>query len=97
MIHTVGPVGEKPILLNSCYDNALNIMFENNLRSIAFPCISTGVYGYPIQPAAHVAVNAVRKQLEEHADKVDRVIFCLFTAEDKTVYEGVLQSYFPTD
>lgn len=72
-------------------------MFRNNLRSIAFPCISTGIYGYPIRPAAHVAVNAVREELEKNYDKVDRIIFCLFTSEDKNVYEGVLQSYFPLE
>lgn len=95
MIHTVGPVGEKPDLLNSCYKNSLNILLENGLKSIAFPCISTGIYGYPQLPAAHVAAYTVRKHLEKHSNKVDRVIFCLFMPEDREIYEGILQSYFP--
>lgn len=70
-------------------------MLNNNLRTIAFPCISTGVYGYPLEPAAHIATYEVRKHLEEHADKVDRVIFCLFTDADQDIYEGVMQTYFP--
>lgn len=97
MIHTVGPMGEKPDLLSSCYKNSLNVLLENGLKSVAFPCISTGIYGYPQLPAAHVASYTVRKHLENHSDKVDRVIFCLFTPEDKEIYEGVLQSYFPLE
>lgn len=70
-------------------------MLENGLTTIAFPCISTGIYGYPQLPAAHIAAYTVRKHLESHGDKVDRVIFCLFLPEDKKIYEGILQSYFP--
>lgn len=95
MIHTVGPVGEKPGLLKNCYKNCLDIMLQNKLRSIAFPCISTGIYGYPIEPAAHIAVYEVRKHLEANKDAVDRVIFCVFDQNDEQVYQGVLQSYFP--
>lgn len=70
-------------------------MLAQNFRTIAFPCISTGIYGYPLEPAAHVAVMEVRKQLEKNHDKIDRVIFCLFGEADEQIYEGVLQSYFP--
>lgn len=95
IIHTVGPHGEKPGLLQLCYRNSIELMLSQKLRTIAFPCISTGIYGYPLKPAAHVAVMEVRKQLEKHYDKIDRVIFCLFTDMDKQIYQGVLQSYFP--
>lgn len=70
-------------------------MLEKNLRTIAFPCISTGIYGYPNEPAAHIAAYTVRKFLEANADSVDRVIFCLFLEIDQKMYEGLLQSYFP--
>ncbi|XP_022906807.1 macro domain-containing protein CT2219-like [Onthophagus taurus] len=95
VIHTVGPQGEKPDLLSQCYKNSLKLFFEQNLRTIAFPCISTGIYGYPLEPAAHVAVNEVRSFLESNSSKVDRIIFCLFADQDVTIYQGVLQSYFP--
>lgn len=70
-------------------------MQQNKLKSIAFPCISTGIYGYPLQPAAHIAVYEVRKHLEENSDIVDRVVFCVFDQKDEQVYQAVLQSYFP--
>lgn len=95
VIHTVGPQGEKPGLLQGCYRNCLKIMSEKKLRSIAFPCISTGIYGYPNEPAAHIAAYEVRRHLEEHADEVDKVIFCLFLDQDEIIYQGLLQSYFP--
>ncbi|XP_018335547.2 uncharacterized protein LOC108744339 [Agrilus planipennis] len=60
VIHTVGPQGEKPDLLAKCYRNSLNLMKENNLKTIAFSCISTGVYGYPQEPASKVATYEVR-------------------------------------
>lgn len=95
VIHTVGPVGEKPDFLESCYRESLNLAIENNLRSIAFPCISTGVYKYPNEAAATVALSTVRKFLEQHGDKLDRVIFCLFLDIDARIYERLLQIYFP--
>ncbi|XP_030750253.1 uncharacterized protein LOC115878036 [Sitophilus oryzae] len=95
VIHTVGPVGEKPGLLKNCYDNSLKLAMQNNLRSVAFPCISTGIYGYPNESAAHVAASTIRTHLEKNADHFDRIIFCLFLDIDKKIYDGILQSYFP--
>jgi len=97
VIHTVGPQGEKPEALRSCYVNSLQLMLENNLRSIAFPCIATGIYGYPRDRAANVALTTVRKFLEENSEKVDRVIFTVFLEEDKQVYEELMQKYFPIE
>lgn len=70
-------------------------MLSKKLRSIAFPCISTGIFGYPIEPASHIAAYEVRKHLEKDPDAVDRVIFCVFLPEDEPVYQQLLQSYFP--
>ncbi|XP_066993157.2 macro domain-containing protein PG1779 isoform X2 [Anabrus simplex] len=97
VIHTVGPRGQKPDLLESCYKTCLQLMLENKLRSVAFPCISTGIYGYPQEPAAHVALSTVRKFLEKNPNMVDRVIFCLFLAEDVKIYQNLMQVYFPVE
>jgi len=70
IIHTVGPQGEKPEKLRDCYENSLSLARENQLRIIAFPCISTGIYGYPQRPAAKVALSAVKKFLVENKDVV---------------------------
>lgn len=97
VIHTVGPQGEKPERLRECYENSLAIAKENQLRTIAFPCISTGIYGYPQRPAAKVALSTVKKFLLENKGSVDRVIFCLFLKTDKDIYEELLQKYFAVD
>jgi len=95
VIHTVGPRGEKPKLLKSAYETSLNLMLQHDLRTIAFPCISTGIFGYPQDNAANVALKTVRDFLIEHPDKVDRIIFCLFLESDVDIYETELQLYFP--
>lgn len=97
VIHTVGPVGENEAKLHSCYLTCLETLKANRLRTVAFPCISTGVYGYPNEKAAHVALSTAREWLEaeENASKVDRIIFCLFLPIDVNIYEKLLPEYFP--
>ncbi|CAG9761103.1 unnamed protein product [Ceutorhynchus assimilis] len=95
VILTVGPKGEYPADLKNCYVNSLTRALEKNLRTVAFPCISTGIYGYPNENASHVAIHTVRQFLEEHSEKFDRIIFCVFLDVDKNLYEQVLQTYFP--
>ncbi|KAL1456132.1 hypothetical protein WDU94_000882 [Cyamophila willieti] len=97
VIHTVGPVGENAPALKSAYQRSLEVMKENNLRTIAFPCISTGVFGYPQLKAAQIALHTVHDFLKEHPDSVDRVIFCLFLPEDVKIYENLMQIYFPIE
>ena len=70
VIHTVGPRGEKPDLLRSCYSTSLDLMSKNKLRSIAFPCISTGIYGYPSEAACPVALDTVRTFLDQNSAEV---------------------------
>lgn len=94
VIHTVGPVwhggddGEAK-LLASCYRESLRLAASHGARSIAFPAISTGVYGYPVEEAARIAVATVRSFLQE-ASLVDKVIFCCFSAGDADVYRRLL-------
>lgn len=97
VIHAVGPVGEHPDLLSGCYRNAMRLLKENNLETIAFPCISTGIYGYPNENAARVALGTIRKWLEEdeYGPLVKRVIFCLFLPRDIRVYHRLMLKYFP--
>jgi O-acetyl-ADP-ribose deacetylase (regulator of RNase III) len=80
VIHTVGPVWHggrsgEPELLAACYRNSLNLAFENGLKSIAFPAISTGVYAYPKERAAEIAVGAIKEFLKEHEMEVTLVAF----------------------
>ncbi|HIJ57629.1 MAG TPA: O-acetyl-ADP-ribose deacetylase [Deltaproteobacteria bacterium] len=95
VIHTVGPVyGGKPQdaeLLTGCYRNSLTLAVENNIRSIAFPAISCGVYGYPIDDACKIAVDTAGKFLEKN-ESLEKVIFILFSAGDKAVYDEYLLS-----
>lgn len=102
-IHTVGPVyrdgqhGE-PEKLAACYRNALALAAENGCKSIAFPCISTGVYGYPIEDAAKIAVREVRSFLSHaecscpYAPQME-VFFCCFSERDAVVYERLMNEW----
>lgn len=97
VIHAVGPKGEDSDLLSSCYKKSMDLLKENGLETIAFPCISTGIYGYPNEKAASVAVETIRKWLDEneYSTKVKRVIFCLFLNVDIKIYHKLLPKYFP--
>ena len=94
VIHAVGPVWRggahgEPDLLASCYRRALELADAHHLQSIAFPSISTGVYGYPIEQAAPLAVWTVRTHVE--GTSIGEVTFCCFSASDLAVYEQALR------
>jgi O-acetyl-ADP-ribose deacetylase (regulator of RNase III) len=94
VIHTVGPVweggghGERE-LLASCYRRSLELVVERGLASVAFPAISTGVYGYPVDEAAETAVATVR-EFVSRPGPLREVIFCCFSAGDLRIYETLL-------
>lgn len=94
VIHTVGPVwhgGEhgEAELLASCYRRAIEVAAENGLHTLAFPCISTGVYGYPIAQAAKIALATVRDAVQAFP-AIREVIFCCHSAGDLAVYRALL-------
>ncbi len=95
IIHTVGPVygharGREQALLASCYLNSLKLARANGLKTIAFPCISTGVYGYPQKDAAKIAVGTVKDYLKENPDAFEEIIFVTFRDSDYRIYESLI-------
>lgn len=96
VIHTVGPVWMggfhvEAELLKQAYKNSLKLAVQNGVKTIAFPSISTGAYGYPVEEASRVAVGAVKKFLEKE-DKIDKVTFVLFSEGDFAVYLKALKN-----
>jgi O-acetyl-ADP-ribose deacetylase len=89
VIHAVGPVfrggASDAVLLRSAYESALRLAVDAGVKSIAFPCISTGVYGYPKVQACDIAVRTVLDWLDSH-ELPRRVVFCCFDAENEAVY-----------
>lgn len=94
IIHTVGPVwgggskGEASVLA-SCYEHSLHLAVAHGLKTVAFPSISTGVYGYPLERAAPIAVRTVR-EFTAHTDEIDEVIFCCYSDAHFTFYARLL-------
>ena len=97
VIHIVGPIVEATLTkkledqLAACYRNTLNMCLENGLRTVAFCCISTGVFQFPNRRAAQIAARAVTEWLSEHDNEMERVIFNVFKDEDREYYEELLQ------
>lgn len=94
VIHTVGPVWSggdyfEPTLLKNCYHRSLDLMVQYRCKTIAFPCISTGVYGYPKDEAANVAIDTVITQLTNYPE-IEQVIFCCFSDSDLASYRTKL-------
>ncbi len=90
IIHTVGPIysgtPEDAVQLADCYRNSLELAKTYDIHSIAFPAISTGVYGYPLEDATEIAVDTVADWLQSHADYAIQVTFCCFDARTAQAY-----------
>lgn len=95
IIHTVGPIysgsAQDAERLSSCYRNSLDLALENGCGSIAFPGISTGVYGYPIDEAAKVSFDAVMHWFDAHPDVSMDVYFCCFRDRESDAYDKVMK------
>jgi O-acetyl-ADP-ribose deacetylase len=96
VIHTVGPVWQggghdEPALLASAYTESLQLAAQHHLRSISFPSISTGAYGYPLEEAAEVALGAVREFLEVVPGSIKEVVFVLYGRRAYDIYSAVLK------
>ena len=96
VIHTVGPIWQggdagEPDLLAACYRNSLQLAVEHGVRTIAFPAISCGVYGYPLDEAARIAVQTIRAFVREHATPREVLLVC-FTPEVRAAYTRALQT-----
>ena len=96
VIHTVGPVWQgggknEAELLASCYYNSMKVAVENGIRSIAFPSISTGIYHFPVEQAAEIAVKTVKRFLDENEGAFDLVEWVLFDDYTEKVYEGEVE------
>lgn len=96
VIHTVGPIWrggkfEEARLLADCYRNSLKLALQNDLTTVAFPCISTGVYGYPPEEAAPLAIDTVRSFCSSH-EQIQEVIFVVFSESDERLYGELLKA-----
>jgi O-acetyl-ADP-ribose deacetylase (regulator of RNase III) len=96
VIHTVGPVWSggrrgEPQLLSSCYRRSLELAREHDVASIAFPAISTGIYGYPSELAARIAVGTVGAALADD-DAIERVVFCCFSEASAALHRAALEA-----
>lgn len=94
VIHTVGPVWEggsfgESEILRSCYANSLRLVEENEIRTVAFPCIATGAHEFPRELACKIALSTVDEWLDTHV-LPERVVFCCFEEEDLRIYEHAL-------
>ncbi|KAI7847789.1 MACRO domain-containing protein 2 [Circinella umbellata] len=99
VIHTVGPHNQEKHILASCYQNSLKRCETHLLRTVAFPCISTGAFGFDHEEAANIALSTVRAYLMTDIalgkNSLDTIVFCVYSERDKAIYEELLPIYFP--
>eukprot|EP01114_Cavostelium_apophysatum_P008033 TRINITY_DN2028_c0_g1_i2.p1 TRINITY_DN2028_c0_g1~~TRINITY_DN2028_c0_g1_i2.p1 ORF type:complete len:666 (+),score=193.61 TRINITY_DN2028_c0_g1_i2:40-1998(+) len=97
ILHTVGPLDENPEKLESCYSTCLQQLLTHKIKSVAFCGVSTGIFGFPLEPASRIALKTVRQWLEseENRDAVDRIVFVNYLTKEKDCYERLMFEYFP--
>ena len=97
ILHCVGPTDKDARKLAGCYRSALDLAVENGLRSVAFPCIATGSFGFPIEASSQVALQTVRRWLEtgDNKDKMDRIVFVMYRQAEEQAYFNYIPTVFP--
>ena len=95
IIHTVGPIwnggfNNEDQLLQNCYRNSLTVAKQHGIRSIAFPSISTGIYGFPIDRASKIAINTITEYIQKHPNDFNEILFIFLTRENKTYYDEIV-------
>lgn len=96
VIHVVGPIGEQEAKLSSCYREILEIVMKYRLKNVAICGISTGIYGYPLQKAARVALKTTREWLNNNKmNKIEKIVFVAYLKEEEVVYSKLISEYFP--
>lgn len=101
VLHTVGPVYDDDEVewseecLQSCYETTLEHAIDNKVRTLALCGVSTGVYGYPLEDATHIALRTTREMLDANEAEFDRIIFCNFSGRDTQMYSQLAPLYFP--
>lgn len=98
VIHTVGPIwrggnANEDQLLTNCYINSLTVAIEHDIATIAFPSISTGIYGFPIERASRIALKTVKSFLEQHTS-IQKVVFVCFGQHDYQIYQQTMEDVF---
>ena len=95
IIHAVGPRDMNQETLKSAYESSMQLMTVHNMKTIAFPCISTGIFGYPPEKAASVAITTVTDFLERNPNHIEHVTFCLYSPQDVAIYKNEMEKIFP--
>ena len=102
VFHTVGPKVEDNDFMDmyeaalcDCYQNCLHNILAYKIKSIIFPCISTGLFNFPNRKAAHIAINTVRRWLEVNSSHIEQIIFCTYEEDDFQIYKELMPEYFP--
>jgi len=97
VLHTVGPIREKPKKLKGCYRSCLDLAVENGIRTLVFCGVSTGIFGYPLYNASRVALRTVRQWLEKDDNRkhFDKIVFCTFLPKELLCYEYLMPGCFP--
>ena len=96
VIHTVGPVydsndpKESKAMLRSCYEESMKLASQNGIKTLAFPCVSTGIYRFPAKLASEVACDSVRKYLDKNKGALERVVFVTYEPKDRAAYNEML-------
>eukprot|EP00009_Paramoeba_aestuarina_P016449 CAMPEP_0201526336 /NCGR_PEP_ID=MMETSP0161_2-20130828/31480_1 /ASSEMBLY_ACC=CAM_ASM_000251 /TAXON_ID=180227 /ORGANISM="Neoparamoeba aestuarina, Strain SoJaBio B1-5/56/2" /LENGTH=449 /DNA_ID=CAMNT_0047926683 /DNA_START=33 /DNA_END=1379 /DNA_ORIENTATION=- len=97
IIHCVGPMNRDATKLASCYNSALEMAVEHKIRTLAFPCIATGCFGFPLEASAQIALQTVRRWLEigDNRTKIDRIVFVMYRTNELQAYGRWISSVFP--